>query len=202
MGESTAGLLRELDHSLPDVRADAVMARAARHVVRRRRALTAGIGGALLVAGAAAAAIPGTPLHRYAQRVLGSARHQQPRAAAPAARSAPSGIAFVPEGAVEIVFRATQAGGVIRIALTDSDAVRVTGEGAGYVVTDRGVAVENMGAAGSYDVTLPRRTARATVRVGDVVVFARNGARVATAATRDDSGRYVIAFGDLRRRAP
>ncbi len=204
-----AQLLQALDHGVPDVSADAVIARARRRPTRRRGALAAGIA-ALLIAGGAAATVPGSPMRRYVERVLAGDRSLVPQRPSVAARggdrtvNGASGVAFVPVAGVDVVFRDAQSAGAILITLSDAAALRITHEGgsAGYALTGDGVFVENAASSASYHITLPRNVPRARVRVGDQVVFAKDGARIATAAVRDRSGAYVITFSQLSRRNP
>jgi hypothetical protein len=209
--EDMAQLLREIDHPMPPVSLAAVLARAAqRRRTRRRGALAAGLA-TLVIAGAAAAAVPGSPVRRYVERVLIGQAGPQARRASTARPStallgvrqtAPSGIAFVPVGDVEVRFREVQRAGTIRIRLTDATAVRIThvGGSAGYVLTAGGVSVENAGSGASYDITLPRTGAPAVVRVSDRVVFSKSDSAISTPALPDRGGSYVIAFPQLTSR--
>ncbi|MDQ6635158.1 MAG: zf-HC2 domain-containing protein [Gemmatimonadota bacterium] len=207
-----ARLLRTLDHPAPTVSVDALIARAAPRVrTRRHAAVAAGIA-ALVVAGVAAAAVPGSPVRQYVERVMGTpsiarsphapmTRRTPIRAAQPEA----SGIAFVPANSVEVTFRDSQLAGVLRITVADSIAVRIAQRGgsAGYALTDAGVSVENTGSIASYDLVLPRTLPHATVRVGQRIVFTTTHEHITTAAARDSSGSYVIRFTDVdKRRAP
>lgn len=207
VAEQTTELLSALDHARPPLSADAVIARANRVATTRHRAAAAGLA-ALVIAGAAAAAIPGSPVRRYVAGVLARSHPQTAgrlRQATPeASPEAASGIAVVPAARVEIVFRDVQPAGAIRISLADTGAVRIThwGGTAGYAVTDSGVVIDNAASTASYDVTIPRSVTRVRVRVGTLVVFAREGERISSIAARERGGSYVIEFPHLSGRIP
>jgi hypothetical protein len=165
---------------------------------QRRGALAAGV--ALLVVAAAAAAFPHSPVRQWLGHAWGTGRERAP-ARAPASEAGPSrqtGVALVPESSIEIVFRERQAAGTIRIALDDGAqaAVRTVGVDTtvAYTVAPGRVIVDNADALASYEIVIPRAVTRARVRVGDRVVFAKDGAAV--------SGGALIDFTQLQGSAP
>jgi anti-sigma factor RsiW len=203
-----AKLLHAVDHPAPAVSADQLIARATvLSTPHWRPALAAGFA-LLILAGAAAAAVPGSFVRRYAERMLARAPFSMARPAsgrhAPsgAQQTAASGIAFVPSRDVEILFRDAQSAGEMRITLRDSDVVRVahSGGSAAYTLTDAGVMVENVGSGASYAIVLPRGETRAVIRVGNRAVFTKRNAHVSTTAAQDSSGAYVLDFTHLSRR--
>jgi anti-sigma factor RsiW len=153
-GEAQIGaLLRLLDHPVP-VRG-APEARASRFGVRRA-ALAASL--AVFLAGAAAAAVPGTALNRWFQSQLGSAPPTAPRAAP----SAPAGTA-----------PAQVAGGVAipaprSLVITFAEAY---GGDVGYQVGDGRIEVDNRKPAGRYTLEVPATLSRLTVLVDGRSVF-------------------------------
>jgi hypothetical protein len=201
----TAALLASLDHVVPRPDVEAVVARARRRESHGRRALAAGLA-LLVVAVGAAAALPHSPVRQWLGRVLGGGRRQAAVAtdANGAKQSGQSGVALVPGPSIEVVFRERQAAGSIRILLdSGSDAaVRTLGGVVRYAVGPSRIVVENATAGASYEVLIPRAVARARVRVGDRVVFAKDGAAISTDVPADSAGRYVIAFTLLEGRAP
>jgi hypothetical protein len=204
--EHTRRLLERIDHPAPPVSVDALIARARQRRPRWRVPIAAGIAAAL-IAGAAAAAVPGSPVRRYVERVLTAMHPGAPRGTAGEVRvperNVASGIAFVPTQSVEVTFREVQGVGAIRITLGDSPTLRVThAEGtAGYALTDSGIVVDNAHSSASYQITIPRGAALVRVRAGNRVVFAKEGSRIRAAVTPDSSGAYVIAFARLGGRA-
>jgi hypothetical protein len=204
--EHTARLLTLIDHPAPPVSVDALIARARQHRARWRVPIAAGIAAAL-IAGAAAAAVPGSPVRRYVERVLTAVRPGAPRRT-PIDRRAPepgavSGIAFVPARSVDVTFREVQSAGSIRITVGDSPTLRVTHAGgtAGYELTDDGVVIDNAHSGASYQVSVPQSAPLVRVRAGDHVVFTKQGARITAAVAPDRGGAYVIAFAQLGRRS-
>jgi hypothetical protein len=204
-----AELLRATDHPAPDVSADQVMALASRPPSRRWRAeLAAGLA-LLILTAAATAAVPGSLLRRYAERLLARTSFSDTRVtpmghheSSSPHHSAASGIAWVPVGDVEILFRDTQSAGVMRITLGDSGAVRVAHQGgsAGYSLTNTGIVVENAGSSASYAIVLPRGEARVVIRVGDRAVFKKRDSQITADGVRESRGTYVVAFTKLGRR--
>lgn len=207
----TSALLAAIDHRRPSVSVDAVIARARMSTGVQWRPLVAAGVAVIMLASAATAAVPGTALHRYLARVFAVSPAPLPRRAPTAPVAAPatrhlgaSGIAFVPASTVEVVFRDGQTAGAIRITLRDSQFVRLEhyGGNAGYALTATGVVVENAGSRASYVLMLPRAGRHVVVRVGNRIVFARTNDHIATAAARDSSGSYVLAFTHLSGREP
>jgi anti-sigma factor RsiW len=196
----TTRLLAVVDHAMPAMSVDAVIA-SARSPARWRPMVAAAIT-LFLMAAVAAAAVPGSALRRYLARVSGTA----PLAATTRAPSRPartlaadqdsSGIGFMPASRIDIVFRAVQTTGTIRITLRDSQAVRIAQSvgHADYTLTATGAAIENAGSRANYSVLVPRTARDLVVRIGSRRVFAIVANRIVTAATQDSSGSYVVAF--------
>lgn len=200
-----SALFSALDHRAPRVSADALIARASRRRVWYQRPLLAAGVTLTLMAGVAAAAVPGSALRRYLTHVIsGATIASAPRAASITGRSsAPaspaSGVGFLPASTVRIAFRDAQSEGVIRIALRDSAAVRVEHRAGrvGYVLTPTGVDIENAGSHASYLLLLPRAAKRIVVRVGDHTVFVKSGDHIDTITASDSDGTYTLPFTQL-----
>lgn len=208
-------LLSALDHRPFDVSASALIARATRPTTpRATRSITprwhsliaAGI--ALLFLGSVAtAAVPASIIRQYLARLFAVPSSTEPRrGSAPVAMGAPeavgaNGVSFVPESTVDVLFRADQATGSIRVTLRDEPAVRVEhyAGSAGYALTANGIAVENTGAHASYTLMLPRSARQIIVRIGTRTVFTRSNDHIATAAAKDSSGSYLLVFSHVRK---
>jgi hypothetical protein len=159
-----------------------------------------------LGAAAAAAAVPRSPVRRLAARFLSRPRVEAASPAAPAQvaptpptslPAAPRGVAIVPSGRVDIVFRAEQPVGEldIRSASGARVAITATGEGPNYTVGRDIITVDNRAAPGlNYEVEIPppAQLPAVTIRVGDHVVFAREGATITTTSPRRPDGSYRI----------
>lgn len=192
--------LRLLDHTAPELQAEAIIARARGGRRDLRRGLMAAGLSALFAAAAAAAAIPGTAINRYLERVLTGWRQAPPATSQPppARPDAPrsSGVAFVPESEVEVVFLRPQSKGAIHISLGAAAAVRVTSTGAdaAYALDAARVTIDNRSSDGTYEIVIPGALPRARVRVGERIVFEKAGDTVSTGVSRDSRGRYVLPF--------
>ncbi len=190
--------LTSLDHPVPGVDPTMLMA-PARPPATRGLLLAASLA-ALLAAGAAAAVIPGSPLRHLAERAIAAWRGDEPpRVQLPDTTNPPppqSGVAFVPGPELEIAFRRSQAEGTIRISLTDGPEVRVRqlGGTAAYAVDSAELTVDNADAVRSYEILLPRRLHRARVRVGDRVVFEKEGSAISCRGFVDGQGVHVVPF--------
>jgi anti-sigma factor RsiW len=175
-GEAQIGaLLRLLDHPVP-VRV-APEGRAPRFGVRQA-ALAASL--AVFLAGAAAAAVPGTALNRWFQSTLGSAPRSAPRAApsAPAPGvAAPAqvagGVEIPAPRALVVTFAQAEAAGVLTVrASSRADAsLQAYGGDVGYQVGDGRIEVDNGKPAGRYALEVPATLSRLTVLVDGRSVF-------------------------------
>ncbi len=184
-----------LDHPVPQLGSEDVMQRARR---RWRLPYAAAAGIALLVLAGAASAVPGSPLRTWLAGFLGATPETS---APPAAEQLVSGgVSVVPTGEFELVFDAVQEAGVITIALTDEPelAVRSVGGAPGYSVEPDQVRVDNAGSTADYEILLPRSARHVRIRVGDSVLFTMRDGSIATTATRDAAGQYVLEFAALR----
>ncbi len=177
-----AGLLSTLDHPVPR-RVPMVLTRAPG---LSRIAIAASI--ALLVAGAAAAAVPGTPVHRWLQEHLSApVRQEISRPAAPAASSsaeqAASGVEVAPAGGLTVSFREPEPAGTLIVATADRSNVslRALLGAVAYQVGTGRIVVDNRGVAGRYQLEIPNSLERLTVLVGSQVIFRSTGGRIAGA---------------------
>ena len=168
-------LLHLLDHPMP-----ARVAPAPPHprFGARQAALAASL--ALFLAGAAAAAVPGTPLNRWFRSQLGSAPPTAPRAAPPAPPPAPAAPAQVAGGveipapkALLVTFAEPEPGGVLAIHVTSraNAALQAYGGDVAYQVGDGRIEVDNRKPAGRYTLEVPATLPRLTVLVAGRPVF-------------------------------
>jgi anti-sigma factor RsiW len=179
---TVAGLLDSLDHPVPG-RLPPAVTRAPRLV---RSALAASI--TLLAAGVAAAAVPGTPIHRWVQEQLGHTSHrgsERPGPApatalpAPASEQAASGIEVPAIGGLTISFARPEEGGALVVVPSGRSNVslRAFGGGVAYQVSAGRIGVDNRRPAGRYQLEVPTRLERLTVLIGKQVVFRSQGER-------------------------
>jgi anti-sigma factor RsiW len=198
-GDAQVGrLLGTLDHPVPRLDPPVPAAGTPR---LRRPVLAASV--ALLMAGAVAAAVPGTPLHRWIH-----GRHDVPgqietRPGAPApARPAPAGDQAA--GGVEvpvsrgliIAFGQPEPDGILTITVADRPDVslRAFGGAVAYRVGEGRIAVDNRRPAGRYALEVPGSLRRLTVLLGGRVIFNSDGGPLGTA------GRDTISLSMERAR--
>ncbi len=195
-------LLASIDHRVPVVNVNDVIRRARLRPSRSNVLVAAAA--LLFMASVAAASVPGTVLHRYAQRILVRAT-QAPVAVTPvpaATDAASRGISFAPGSQVDVDFRAAQAAGSLQVRWADVSTVLLAQTGANgeahYALTPDGVIVDNDGSTASYSLVLPTTLPRARVRIAGRVVLSKDGATVSCAGSRDKSGTCEIVIGDVR----
>lgn len=193
--QEIGALLSVLDHPVPQVRAEDVMRRARRRWLRPR---TAAAGIVLLVVAGAASAMPGSLVRTWLAELFEGLQETGAQQSPPVGVS--GGISVIPTGQFELVFEVGQRSGVIRVSLTHEAelAVRAIGEGPGYSVAPERVQVENAGSAADYEILVPRSAENVRIRVGDTVVFTKQGASITTAARPDGRGRYILDFAALQ----
>lgn len=169
-----ASLLASLDHPLPRARPSFNE----RHAHRLRRAAL--VAGALAtMAGAAAALVPSSPLHRWivartapAARVPAIPTATSPQAATtpPAATEVPlaSGIAIPAQSTLVVEFRREQEGGMVELNRSAPGEVvfRSRGGTTAYDVAEGRVTIDNQSPAETYLIDIPATVRQVQVRVG------------------------------------
>ena len=204
VGELRAGdaqlsrLLGTLDHPVPRLDPPAAAAGTPR---LRRPVLAASV--ALLVAGAVAAAVPGTPLQRWIHGRRDPSGHAETRPATPVpARPAPAddqaagGVEVPVSGGLIIAFGQPEPDGILTITVADRPDVslRAFGGAVAYQVGEGRIVVDNRRPAGRYALEVPSGLRRLTVLLGGRVIFNSDGGRLATA------GRDTISLSTERAR--
>ena len=197
--------LSALDHPAPQLDADALVTRSSRRT-RGPGLLAAGLATLLVAAGAAAMVIPGSPVQRFVERVFADRQTgAAPDAPEPATVQPPpaSGVSFIPEPDLEVVFLRGQTEGAIRISLAEAPEVRVrvVGGSAAYRLDPAELIVDNRGPGSSYEVVLPRSIPHARVRIGERVVFEKQGAAI-SGSFLERRETYVVPFGAAGYAAP
>lgn len=166
---AVAALLRELDHGVPA--SDEPQWLRSRHRRFRRALLTAGAAATLAVA-AAAAIIPGSPVHRWLIRAHDTVPMPAlpPRAPTSAAPSVPlaSGLAIRAPRSLTVNFRRDQADGTIEITWSNSSDVtfRSRGGTTAYRLSAGQVSIDNQLPARTYLIDLPASVQRLRIIVG------------------------------------
>jgi hypothetical protein len=167
-------LLRGLDHPVPALSPPMSALRPR----WRHTAVAASL--ALLLAGAAAAAVPGTSLNRWIRSRLDGAPPTAPRAAAPspspapvAAAQAAGGVEIRTPRALIVSFAAAEPAGMLTVSSGGGAdaALRAYGGDVAYQVGDGRIAVDNRHPAGRYTLEVPATLSRLTVLVAGRRVF-------------------------------
>jgi hypothetical protein len=207
-----ADLLQLLDHPTPALDFASIPHRAGALEPAARRAgqsasavRTAVRRGAIILGLSAAAAAASPPVRQFiAHRLL--ARHAARSSHAPIMQSAappvatrptaPRGVAIVPDGRVDLIFRAVQPGGVLRIhpAAGPRVAVTASADGSTYMVGRGTIVVDSRGTGVTYDIALPAPAdlPDVSIRIGDRVVFSRHGAIVHGRGVLGHDGSYRV----------
>ncbi len=164
-------LLRTLDFPVPPISAAIIRTRAQ---ARRRLIRAAASIGVLTTLVSAAAAMPGSPVRTWLEKVLAPAPSQPaPAAPGPAEGPAADGVEVAAEGALVIELRHPQAAGQFQIAATDraTATARAIGGDVGYRVGPGRVTLDNRTPAARYEITIPRTLANVTVLVGGRILW-------------------------------
>jgi hypothetical protein len=199
-----AALLAELDHPMP-ARSVTEIFRKGRAREVRRGILAAGIA-TLCAVGAAAAALPASPVHQWIRRRLLSPEARQapaPRPARPAAAApdAAAGISLPAPMTLAVVLRQPQTSGVVDITLVDGGEItlRSRGGSVAYGLETGRIVVENRLPALEYDVEVPVGMERFTLRVNDRIVFEKDGDQVRAARPADRARHYRLSLHEQTR---
>ncbi len=164
----------------------------------------------LLVAGAASAAVPGSPVRRFfvglwheTTRLLGF-RPEAPRAPVPVriapapapAPAPPSGVSVLPEdGQIRIVVHDAARGLRVHVRVLDTDRASVEADGlaaSAHFRTGPGRIEVSGGGAGDLRIGIPRSAERASVAVDGKPVFARAAGRSHRLAPADTTGGEAV----------
>lgn len=202
-----AGLLDQLNGEVPSRSVAHVLGRPGHGAVRRQ--LTAAAVVALCVVAAAAGATIRTGVwQEVGDWLLGPRPWLQatPRDTSPVTMSdqAPaSALSFDPGGDAEIVFAERQEQGEIDVVLDVGAKVSITASApVAYLAGSRRVTVANRQSAASYLILLPRTLRRVRIRVGDQLIFLKQGTSVFTSVRPDSRGRYIVPFSHLPKSTP
>ena len=159
----------------------------------------------LSLSAAAAAALPS--VRHFVAQVAGLSQAAGPVRAPSAhpltqsvanAPMAPRGVAIVPDGRADLVFRSAQPGSVVRIRPTAGTKVAVTAsiDGSTYTVGRRTIIIDSGAPGTTYDIELPSPAGlpEVSIRIGDRMVFVRHGATVSTGGALQTDGSYTISL--------
>jgi anti-sigma factor RsiW len=184
------GVLRSIDHPAPRIPVEAVAMRARRS---RRTLRWAAVAALFLLAAGTAYALPGSPVRRWIDQLVGSRRG---KATVPVPDVA--GVALPTGGGqhFSIVFTAPHAPGSVTITLTDDSTIvaRRRGGVATFAAEIDRLRIETGGAPTDFEIAIPRQASWVEVVVGNRRVFLKQGPRITTEARTDALGRYIISL--------
>ena len=199
MNSRASALLGLVDAMPPVLAAQAAFARRRRGtgaLAHARRALPRAAVLVLAVAGAAAAAVPGSPVREWVERAVVQPREEEPAAPAPApavrapvaVEPAPKAVSILPEeGRVRVAVTGSSAELRVRARLSDAPHAQVTATGAAVSARFRTGpgSIEVVGAGpGELVVELPAGARAAFVEVNGRVLAAKEGEALRSLAPR------------------
>lgn len=200
----TGERLAFLDHSVPMISPRAVMV--PRVVERQWPSKQIAAGATLLfLAFGAAAALPASPFHGMLLRAVAALRPHGSSNPALSSGVAPqrdaggrpdtnSGVLFVPDSSLDIVFRQTQTGGAIRLTFVKESLASVNSLGGSqsFDLGQRQVLANNASSSGSYSISIPVTLNAVVIRIGSDTVFKRAGADITTVGRMDGRGSFTL----------
>jgi hypothetical protein len=211
-----AGLFRLLDHEAPDIDARDFVGRVA---ARRTAAESIAPGfrlwpnkvaswavaaGILTASVAAAALVPNSPVRQFVRLVVAASPigHKHSSIAPSGAVMAPPlprGVAILPHGRVDVLFRSNQAAGTVRVIAATSSQLSVEGDGDGptYTVGERMISIDNsLSDSAAYIVRVPAIGDADTVyiRIAGRVSYSEVGDRVTAEAQEGRGGQWLISL--------
>jgi hypothetical protein len=188
--------LQELDHARPRVSLDRITAASRRRAPGWSR-MAAGIAIVLAAAGVAYA-MPGSPLPRALERLVGRlspAGEPPPVPTPPRQPVVPqAGIAVNPGNRLTIVFAAGRPDDVAIVSLSDSGEVSIRASGGTTTFTsDVGrVTIDHSGPPATTDILIPRWAPRVEIRARDRRIFLKKDSSIVSLARPDPEGRYHL----------
>ena len=196
-------LFRRVDHAVPAVDPETVVARA-RGVGAVRGRWAAGILLLLGVAGAAYA-LPGSPLRDWVRSVVAWIGDSDQPVPAPAQVQAPdqgvAGIAAIPGRQFVIAFESPESGGQARVSLTEGEEVTVRapiGAASFTSAADR-LVIANSGSGATFKIEIPRAAPRVEIRVAGNRIFLKEGSRVLTKGSAENGDHYLLPLSGYSR---
>jgi Putative zinc-finger len=196
-------LFRHMDYPPPIVSAEAVAARArSSGLVWRRWAA-----GVVLFVGLAGAAYatPGSPLREWvnsaAAWIAGLDRQAPPAPRVPAPDSGVAGVAAPPGRSFIIAFESPEAGGRVRVALTEGDevTVRAPSGAAGFTSAADRLLIDSGNTGATYQIEIPRAAPRVEIRVGGNRIFLKEGSRVLAESLAENGDLYLLPLSRYSR---
>ena len=192
--DEVAELLRQLDHPVPRVSVDEIIARAR----PRRRWAGASIAAATIVIAGIAAALPSSPVHHALLRAIAGASRELHRPVAPATHAAQQGdgVALVPNGWLTIRFVAPVPESRVRVVIAPARQLSLVPEGgdAAFSVADASIIVREA-TTPTFTLTVPDTLSGLSLESDGALLLEKRGSTITTRAPRDAHGAYVVTLG-------
>jgi hypothetical protein len=105
-----------------------------------------------------------------------------------------SGVLFVPDSSLDVVFRQAQPSGAIHVTFVDESLASLSSLGGArsFELGQRQVIANNVAFSGSYAVSIPVTLKRVMIRVGPDTVFTRAGTDIRTVGRMDGQGSFTL----------
>lgn len=200
----TGERLAFLDHSVPLIPPRAVMVPRKSKQQWPLKQIAAGVT-LLFLAFGAAAALPASPFHGMLLRAVAALR---PHGSSEAALSkvvvhqldagrhpdTNSGVLFVPDSSLNVVFRQAQESGTIRLTFVNESLASVNSLGGSrsFDLGQRQVVANNVASSGSYSISIPVTLKTVVIRIGSDTVFTRAGSDIRTVGRMDGRGSFTL----------
>jgi hypothetical protein len=200
---TAAEQLAMLDHSVPMVLPHAVMVPREAKRAWPLKQIAAGVT-FLFVAFGAATAVPTSPLHKMLLRAVAELRSRgsatamvkegSPQREAGRRADTNSGVLFVPDSSLDVVFRQGQPSGAIHVTFVNESLASVSSLGGArsFELGQRQVIANNVAVSGSYAVSIPVTLKRVMIRIGSDTVFTRAGTDIRTVGRMDGQGSFTL----------
>ena len=211
-----AGLFRLLDHKAPDIDARSFVGR----VVATRTATKSSAprfrlwpnkgarwtvaAGILTASVAAAALVPNSPVRQFVRLVaaaspIGHKHSSTAPSGAVAVLPLPRGVAILPHGRVDVLFRSNQAAGTVRVIAATSSQLSVEGDDDGptYTVGERMITINNsLSDSAAYIVRVPTigDAEMVYIHIAGRVSYSDVGNRVTAEVRAGPDGQWLISL--------
>jgi len=194
-------LLREVDHTVPVVDPEALVARLGWTNLGWGRWAA----GLLLLVGIAGAvyALPGSPVRQWFRSAVLQIGGSEPPASSTRAEASTlpvAGFAAVPGPRFVIAFESPESGGHARVSLTDGKhvTVRAPNGAARFTSAANRMGIANAGTGATFEIEIPRTARRVEIRVAGASIFLKDGSRVTSDRPATTEGDYLIPLSPRR----
>jgi hypothetical protein len=198
---SVFALLRKVDHAVPVVDPEALVARLGWSSLGWGR-WVAGLLLPVSIVGAVYA-LPGSPLRQWIRTAAVWIGGSQPPASSSRAEASTlpmAGMVAVPGPRFVIAFESPESGGHARVSLTDGKhvTVRAPTGAASFTSAASRMGIANAGTGATFEIEIPRTAPRVEIRVAGARIFLKDGSRVTPDRPATVEGDYLIPLSPRR----